>query len=294
MTGRELLTGLLALGVLVAACGDSDDSSSSDATDPATESPDDGPTSAPTTGATSRGADDVDAGSAPSDCTPASDELAAETITVTTTDEKAIVGTVHRPAAGTCLPAVLLVHQYMRDRWQWSDLPEQLAARGYLVLAIDLRGHGDSDEQDGYLPEVLTDPDQAPLDVHAALDWLRARDDVDPGRIGIVGTSIGAYLAGVAVVLEWGAGSVVAISPLTEAIQGLARHHEAVVLSDVYCIATSGDSDGAQARSCEQLVEAATGRTRIEIFDTADHGVEILERQPELAIPIIEWLDETL
>jgi hypothetical protein len=52
---------------------------------------------------------------------------------------------------------------------------------------------------------------------------------------------------------------------------------EPVVLDDVYCIATEDDTDAAQARSCEELVGAATGATRLEIYDTADHGIEILE-----------------
>jgi dienelactone hydrolase len=300
MKRRDLLTGLLVAVVSVAfACGDSADEVESSAATPTTGrtdgNPDAGTNGSATTHGASNGGPSVDADSSSADCEPLAPEVVTETIFVTTSDDKELAGTVFRPSAGTCLPAVLLIHQYMRDRWQWGALSEQLAQRGYYVLAIDLRGHGDSEEQDGYLPELLTDPDQAPLDARAALEWLQDRGEVDTRRIGIVGTSIGAYLAGVAVVLQWGVDTIVAISPLTEAIGGLARYDEPIVLGDVYCIATEHDSDGAQARSCEQLVEAATGETRIEVFDDLDdHGVEILERHPELAVPIIEWLDETL
>ena len=68
-----------------------------------------------------------------------------------------------------------------------------------------------------------------------------------------------------------------------------------IVLGDVYCIATEHDTDGAQARSCEDLVDEATGNTEIRIFhDAADHGVAILERFPELETPIADWLDQML
>lgn len=281
---------------MVLACGDVEaEQGGSTGTDLPTGSEDSGtaPHASRTTGRTSDGA--MDGGSDGDDCEPASSRVVSETTTFFTVDDKEIAGTVFRPDEGTCLPAVLLVHQYMRDRWQWGTLPDRLAQRGHLVLAIDLRGHGDSDEQDGYLPELLTDPDQAPLDVHAALEWLQGRGEVDPVRIGIVGTSIGAYLAGVAVVLHWGVETIVAISPLTDAIRGLARHDETIVLRDVYCVAAEHDSEGAQARSCEQLVEMATGEARIDIFeDSADHGVEILERQPELVTSIVDWIDRAL
>ena len=244
--------------------------------------------------------DDVDDSGAdsnphPGDCDAPSADVVSETVSFATSDDKQIVGTVVHPREGTCLPAVLMIHQYMRDRWQWGGLPEQLAERGYWVLAIDLRGHGDSDEQDGYLPELLTDPDQAPLDAEAALQWLRQREEIDDRRIGMVGTSIGAYLAAVAFIQQWGVSPIVALSPLNQAIRGLARHDGDIVLHDLYCIATEHDSDGAQARSCEELVQAATGNVQVEIFDgTADHGIEILEARPELTAPIIDWMVQTL
>jgi dienelactone hydrolase len=298
MKRGDVLTGLI-VSVLStgAACGDSDEGQGgSSETDPATGDHDSGtrPGTGRTTGVSTNGGDAPDAGSDADDCQAASAEVVTETVSVTTSDDKEIVGTVLRPDRGSCLPAVLLVHQYMRDRWQWGDLPEILVQRGYFVLAIDLRGHGDSDEQDGHLPQLLTDPDQAPHDAQAALEWLQGHDAVESARIGMVGTSIGAYLAAVAVVRQWGVDTIVAISPLDDAIHTLAQHDDPIVLHDVYCIATEHDSEGAQARSCERLVETATGDARIEVFDTADHGVEILERDPALSVPIADWLDQAL
>lgn len=48
-------------------------------------------------------------------------------------------------------PVVLLIHGMASDSTTWSRAAEQLAERGYRVLAPDLLGHGDSDKPaDGY------------------------------------------------------------------------------------------------------------------------------------------------
>src|SRR5262245_45876024 len=46
--------------------------------------------------------------------------------------------------AGNGPPVVLLVHGYSADRAGMSVLARRLASNGYGVLAIDLRGHGES------------------------------------------------------------------------------------------------------------------------------------------------------
>jgi uncharacterized protein len=61
-----------------------------------------------------------------------------------------------------------------------------LARHGYGVLIFDRRGEGESDG----------DPnpygwDEGELDLRAAIDFLRRRPDVEPGRIGGVGLSVG-------------------------------------------------------------------------------------------------------
>lgn len=85
--------------------------------------------------------------------------------------------------------AVVLVHG--KDGCRGSELRsstrllvDRLAARGFSVLAIDLRGHGESGSA------RLTYGIDERRDVLGAIDWLLARGYA-PGRIGVLGASMG-------------------------------------------------------------------------------------------------------
>ncbi|HTQ36350.1 MAG TPA: alpha/beta fold hydrolase [Steroidobacteraceae bacterium] len=83
--------------------------------------------------------------------------------------------------------AVVLAHGTNSDRS--SMLPEirLLADAGFGVLAFDWPGLGESEGEvrwDGQARRALT----------AAVDWLASRSEVDPGRMGGLGFSIGGYV----------------------------------------------------------------------------------------------------
>ncbi|HET9875471.1 MAG TPA: alpha/beta hydrolase [Mycobacterium sp.] len=56
-------------------------------------------------------------------------------------------------------PTVLMLHGGGQNRFSWKNTGQILADRGYHVVAIDTRGHGDSDRAPGadYALETLTD-----------------------------------------------------------------------------------------------------------------------------------------
>jgi len=64
-----------------------------------------------------------------------------------------------------------------------------LIRHGYGVLAFDARGHGESDR------ETLAVGWGAYPDAAAAAHYLDARADVQPGRLGFIGLSMGAEIA---------------------------------------------------------------------------------------------------
>ncbi|MGH2723755.1 MAG: alpha/beta hydrolase [Actinomycetota bacterium] len=82
--------------------------------------------------------------------------------------------------------AVIVLHGSGSTRSDVLDHIAVLGRAGYGVLAIDARGHGQSD---GVAMDVGW---FGALDVEPAVSYLAHRHDVDPGRIGVLGLSMGA------------------------------------------------------------------------------------------------------
>lgn len=91
-------------------------------------------------------------------------------------------------------PLVLLLHGFPTFWWTWRDLIPRLAAAGYSVAAMDLRGYGGSDHTPrGY------DPFDTSLDVVGVIRSLGFADAV------VVGHGWGGFLAWTAAALHPGA-----------------------------------------------------------------------------------------
>ena len=116
------------------------------------------------------------------DATPADHGLAAEDVTLTTSDGVDLAAWWVPPENGA---AVLLLHGSGSTRTATLDHADVLAAAGFGVLMVDARGHGASD---GTAMDLGW---HGAGDLVAAVDWLAARPDVEEGRIGAVGLSMG-------------------------------------------------------------------------------------------------------
>lgn len=95
-----------------------------------------------------------------------------------------VSGLLYRPREATAqrpAPAILVSHGYINTREMQSPFAIELSRRGYVVLAMDMTGHGYS----GGI--VGTDDFGGP----AALVWLRAQPFVDKMQIGMEGHSMG-------------------------------------------------------------------------------------------------------
>jgi pimeloyl-ACP methyl ester carboxylesterase len=83
--------------------------------------------------------------------------------------------------AGRRAPAVLLSHGYINTREMQSPFAIELARRGFVVLAMDMTGHGGSGGNVG----------AAGFGGPSALAYLRSLPFVDAGQIGLAGHSMG-------------------------------------------------------------------------------------------------------
>ncbi len=114
--------------------------------------------------------------------TPGSRGLAYSSVAVRTADGVDLAGWYLPSSNGA---AVVLLHGAGSTRSNVLDEAEVLARNGFGVLMIDARGHGESGGR------AMDFGWHGDADVAAATAFLRGRDDVDPGRIGVVGSSMG-------------------------------------------------------------------------------------------------------
>ena len=147
-----------------------------------------------------------------------------------TPDQVKILGDWHRPSSKTDqkLAAVLLLHGFGEERSVWEGfISEHLLKNDFAVLNIDLRGHGASalkgEEKLVANRNWLTDSKQFPLDLEAAVNWLKSQNEVDQNRIAVVGGSLGANLAYVASGKYEAIRSAVALSGSPQDAKMLAR-----------------------------------------------------------------------
>ncbi|MFL6374849.1 MAG: alpha/beta hydrolase [Pyrinomonadaceae bacterium] len=96
-------------------------------------------------------------------------------------------------------PALLLLHQWGRDRHSFDDFGAWMQSRGFAVLAIDGRGFGESNHHaNGSMLEAgRTDVEVKAMlgDVDATFNYLSKQPNVESSKVAIVGASYGSSLA---------------------------------------------------------------------------------------------------
>jgi uncharacterized protein len=98
-------------------------------------------------------------------------------------------------AAPTNRAAIVLIHGTGAERTGVLAETQYLARAGFGALALDLPGQGASGGR-----TLWGGPERQAIS--AAVDWLAAREEVDPSRIGGFGQSMGAYVMAQAAVLD--------------------------------------------------------------------------------------------
>jgi dienelactone hydrolase len=118
-----------------------------------------------------------------------------------TEDGWLISGDLVTPIGKVRSPAVILVHSSVTDRYMYHSLQQELIDNDLVVLNIDFRGRGKSRNRGDWLslrlgsPAQVEESQRGDLDIKAAVDFLGSRAEVDPARIGLVGTVVGARFA---------------------------------------------------------------------------------------------------
>ncbi|MBK9063358.1 MAG: alpha/beta fold hydrolase [Acidobacteria bacterium] len=211
-------------------------------------------------------------------------------VTISTPDGVALAAS-WRPVDGNAqAPAVLLIHDFSRERRELEPLAEKLGAAGYATLAIDLRAHGESTKKSGQpipiSPRLLKDPNGFPRDVEAAAAWMKARAP----KTAALGFSVGGYLA----LLAAARGQVdaaIVISVNEPRVAGLAGQSPPVARS---LLLLACEADPGRADSAKKLEAAAQAPKRLLLLPGAAHNLAVLREHPEAEKAVFDWLSERL
>lgn len=187
-------------------------------------------------------------------------------------------------------PAVLLLHEFSRDRRQWEGVMPELVERGMAALALDLRAHGESTRKGGarvkLVPRLQTDPNGFPRDVEAACRWLRERAP----RLGVMGLSVGGNLAVIATASGW-AEAGVALSAETERLTRLAGSRPRKPRATLLIASEEAPGRAAAARA---LHDAEETPRKLIIVPGAAHNLTLFTEHPETKDAAYAWLSERL
>ena len=141
-------------------------------------------------------------------------------VTFETFDGKVIHGDYYAcKATETATPMVILLHMYRSNRTAFKPLITPLHEAGFAVLAIDLRGHGESATEKTRARVMAAETavfKEMYEDVRAAYDWLAKREDIDRSRFALVGASIGCSIALDYAVEDKSVDAIVCLSPGTD------------------------------------------------------------------------------
>jgi pimeloyl-ACP methyl ester carboxylesterase len=187
------------------------------------------------------------------------------------------------------VPAVLLLHGFGEDRSVWKDFAQQLLNRGWAVMALDLRGHGESKSRN-QRPiqaslEWRKDPHEFPVDLGPALDWLKAQPRINTRKIVVIGSDVGANLALFASGRYSEVRTVVAIKPNLDESLALAGSAQDFQPRSALIIASS-QAEGDRIRAMVKLPARV-----LVASNSAGTAQSVADRQ--VAEAIFQWLKET-
>jgi hypothetical protein len=178
-------------------------------------------------------------------------------------------------AAGAAAPAVVLVNGLVGGAHQWDAFTPYLHDAGIASLAYD--GRGGVDEA-----ELIKD-------VGGAVTFLRRRRDVDARRLGIVGASVGASTAVLAMTgpdRRWLRAAVALSPPAAPALDALMRKQRYHPRNVLFV------SDYRERSSVKSLTPGAIA-SRTAVSEMIGHGRTLLESEAHRRVAL-DWLERHL
>lgn len=182
---------------------------------------------------------------------------------------------------------LLLLHQNRSSRQGYKTVIPQFVAEGYIVLVVDLRGHGATGSKSDWFA--------AQTDTQTWLSWLRQQEGVRDNAIAIIGASIGSNLAILGCAEDAQCVTTVALSPGLDyfGVKPQAALVEGLADRSALLIAAQRDSPSDDA--IRSMFAAATGKVAAQMFTGGTHGTGFfstrVEREAAMGL-ILAWLEQ--
>ena len=219
--------------------------------------------------------------------------MTSQAIQFETSDHVTIVGDLYLPA-GKPTHAAILLHMLPATRTSWKDFAPQLKDYNYAVLAIDLRGHGDSIHQNANTLDYRSFTDQQQQasiqDVEAALSYLTDTVHIPQNQIGLIGASIGANLALQTLASHHALPWAVLLSPgldyngiQTEPLMDKLASSQKLFLA-------ASDNDLYSLETDRRLHDLKPNQVTVEELKAAGHGTDMFTAHPDLVSDVLIWI----
>lgn len=171
---------------------------------------------------------------------------------------------------------LVLLHMLGRDRNDWNKFAE---SANYTVLAIDLRGHGESDGDWQSFSDV--DFNKMILDVKAANEFLS-------GDVIVIGASIGANVA-LNYADNYPVAGVVLLSPSHD-YRGVDTRAAITRYKGPLLIVTSRNDEQSYNPSLTMYNTAPSDAKQLKIYEDAGHGTRMFSKE-DLDDIIVKFVD---
>ena len=215
-------------------------------------------------------------------------EMAAEAVSLAAADDLTLIGTLYtNPAQTTPQPGILLLHMLGSHRtvWEQVGLVATLVDNNYVVLTLDMRGHGDTGGSQDWA--------QSPDDIQRAWEFLRQQPGVDGDRTAIIGASIGANEALIAAANEPAITGVILLSPGL-VYRGVQTEPAMSAYGDRPILLVASEDDSYSADSILRLAELSQREANVQMYTNAGHGTNMFAAASDLPDLIVGWLATAL
>jgi putative phosphoribosyl transferase len=181
-------------------------------------------------------------------------------------------------------PAVIFAHglRSSKDSPRNIYIAGGLVKKGFCCFLLDFTGHGESE---GDASDATVE--QFALDIGVSLDYITGKEGINPGRVGICGSSIGGTAALVRAATDSRIKALVLRSAPAEG------YYKCADKVHIPTLIIQGDADPIMSESLI-LYERLAGEKKLALIKGADHLYSKEEHLREARKAIVQWFAEKL